>query len=122
MIPLEVTSRKKRKRKAKEPKAAKAKGKKMRAEAKPQPQAPAKPQPPPPARPDQLAESLRAWRLEEARRRGVPAFRIFPDRVLTAIAEERPQTTSELLALPGVGLQLVEKYGATIFRLVEKSG
>src|SRR5262249_20089074 len=34
-----------------------------------------------------LEEALRAWRLSEARRRGVPAFRILTDAALTAIAE-----------------------------------
>ncbi len=65
-----------------------------------------------------LEEALRAWRLGEAKRRGVPAFRIFPDTTLRAIAGARPQTAGELLAIPGIGLHTIEKYGAQIYRLV----
>ncbi|MBI4874021.1 MAG: ATP-dependent DNA helicase RecQ, partial [Acidobacteria bacterium] len=68
--------------------------------------------------PSAMAETLRAWRLAEAKRRGVPAFRILTDRALAAIVETKPQTTRELLELPGVGLGIVEKYGAQIFRIV----
>jgi superfamily II DNA helicase RecQ len=69
-----------------------------------------------------LAASLKAWRLSEAKTRGIPAFRILTDRTLMAIVEERPQTTRELLAIPGMGLPAVEKYGAKIFRIIAQSG
>src|SRR5205085_5801531 len=39
-----------------------------------------------------LEEALRTWRLKEAQRRGLPAFRIFTDKVLKALAAERPAT------------------------------
>src|SRR5262249_16376598 len=48
-----------------------------------------------------LEEALRAWRLAEAKRRGVPAFRICSDATLKAIAESRPSTAAELIAIPG---------------------
>ena len=63
---------------------------------------------------------LRAWRLAEAKRRKVPAFRIFSDQVLRALADRRPKSTAELLAVPGMGIKLVESFGASIFRLVNK--
>jgi superfamily II DNA helicase RecQ len=69
-----------------------------------------------------LAEALRVWRLAEARRRGVPAFRIFSDQALRAIAETRPATAAALLAIPGLGISAVEKYGAQIYRIVGKAG
>jgi superfamily II DNA helicase RecQ len=84
---------------------------------------PAQPKPAPEARrPEagtnsQLEEVLRAWRLAEAKRRGVPAFRIFSDQVLRAMASKRPATARELLAIPGIGISTVEKYGAQIYRL-----
>ena len=62
--------------------------------------------------------ALRAWRSSEARRRGVPAFRIFSDKTLTAIAKQRPLTAQELLAISGIGIATVEKYGQQIYRLV----
>lgn len=69
-----------------------------------------------------LEAALRAWRLIEARRRGLPAFRIFNDRTLRALAISRPLTTQELLAVPEVGISTVEKYGADIYRVVRENG
>ncbi len=68
-----------------------------------------------------VEEALRAWRLGEAKRRSVPAFRIFSDATLRAIAKARPQTAGELLAIPGIGMHTIEKYGALIYRLVSGS-
>ncbi len=65
-----------------------------------------------------VEEALRHWRLSEAKRRGVPAFRIFSDQVLKAVADKRPSTAAELLAIPGLGINTVEKYGAQIYRLL----
>ena len=61
-----------------------------------------------------LEEALRSWRLAEAKRRGVPAFRIISDQALRAMASRRPGTAGELLAIPGMGISTVEKYGAQI--------
>lgn len=69
---------------------------------------------------EDLEEALREWRREEARRRGVPAFRIFSDKTLHAIAEERPSTAAELLAIPGIGIGAVEKYGRQIYRILRE--
>ena len=68
-----------------------------------------------------LVEALREWRRDEARRRGVPAFRIFSDKTLQAIADERPATAAELLAIPGIGIAAVEKYGRQIYRILREN-
>lgn len=65
-----------------------------------------------------VTAALKSWRLAEARRRGVPAFRILTDQALEGIAANRPATASELLAIPGIGLSTVEKYGAQIYRVL----
>ena len=75
-----------------------------------------------PASTTRLDEALRGWRLAEAKRRGVPAFRICTDATLKAIAERRPSSAAELLAIPGIGMKAVENYGATIYRLVAQTG
>jgi len=80
-----------------------------------------KPQPLPDGRGSEVEQALRSWRLGEAKRRGVPAFRIFSDATLRAIAKARPQTAGELLAIPGIGMHTIEKYGAQIYRLVSGS-
>jgi superfamily II DNA helicase RecQ len=68
-----------------------------------------------------IEDALRRWRLAEAKRRGVPAFRIFSDQALKAVAEKRPGTTAQLLAIPGIGISTVEKYGAQIYRILHES-
>lgn len=67
--------------------------------------------------PSALAEALRAWRLSEAKRRKVPAFRIFSDRVLEAICEARPEDGATLLTVAGVGPKLVAAHGVEILAL-----
>jgi len=65
-----------------------------------------------------IGEALRAWRLSEARRLGVPAFRIFSDRTLQALVSQRPDSTLELLQIPGIGLRTAERYGDSIRRIL----
>ena len=65
-----------------------------------------------------LEKALRDWRLAEAKRLGVPAFRILTDRALHAIAANRPVTAAELLAIPGVGISTVEKYGHKLYAIL----
>jgi DNA topoisomerase-3 len=65
-----------------------------------------------------LSESLRRLRLAEARRRGIPAFRIFSDKVLDSIAADRPATSAALLQIKGVGPALSKNYGGKILRVV----
>jgi superfamily II DNA helicase RecQ len=59
--------------------------------------------------------------LSEAKHRNIPAFRIFGDQALRSIIATRPQSDAELLALPGIGLSIVKKYGPQIFRLIAGS-
>ncbi|HYA18924.1 MAG TPA: RecQ family ATP-dependent DNA helicase, partial [Bryobacteraceae bacterium] len=65
-------------------------------------------------------EALRKWRTAQAKKQGVPAFRIMTDKVLLAIAEDRPRNAAELLAIPGMGIKTVEKYGAAIYRILNE--
>jgi DNA topoisomerase III len=68
-----------------------------------------------------IEQALRAWRLSEAQRRKVPAFRILADRALLGIARAAPNNEGELLAVPGIGIGIVKKYGPHIFRLITAS-
>jgi DNA topoisomerase III len=74
-----------------------------------------------PSRDSRLEEMLRTWRTGQAKRLGVPAFRIMSDKVLLAIAENRPGTAAELLAIPGMGITSVEKYGAQLYRILNQA-
>jgi superfamily II DNA helicase RecQ len=66
----------------------------------------------------QLFGRLREWRKGEARTKGVPAFRILPDRVLLEICASRPSNEGELLAVRGLGPKLVERYGDVLLQSV----
>jgi len=65
-----------------------------------------------------LLEALRAWRLSEARRRRLPAFQIFSNATLGALAAARPSNESELLGIKGVGPTLVKRYGDKLIAIV----
>ncbi len=69
---------------------------------------------------EEIEKALRAWRLNEAKSKGVPAFRILTDKALETIAERQPRSARELLEVPGLGLKLVEKYGAAIFGILSR--
>jgi len=64
--------------------------------------------------------ALRNWRLAEAKRLGIPAFRVFTDKALQAMAATRPDTAAGLLSIPGIGLNTVQKYGARLYRLLHE--
>ncbi|MBX5484625.1 MAG: RecQ family ATP-dependent DNA helicase, partial [Myxococcaceae bacterium] len=64
-----------------------------------------------------LAATLKAWRLQEARRRKVPAFRILTDRTLAALARARPSTEEELLQVSGIGPRIAQTYGRQLVAL-----
>lgn len=68
-----------------------------------------------------LEEALRRWRLQEARRRSVPAFRIFNDQVLRSIVSDLPRSSNQLLAISGVGSNLVKQYGTQICSVVKQN-
>jgi RecQ family ATP-dependent DNA helicase len=119
-VAAQAAARKSRKKKSAAPSV---KGKPSRKPAAVLTPAPPRPADRPKLEPDSKVEAaLRQWRLGEAKRRGVPAFRIFSDQVLKAVAARRPATAAELLAIPGLGIATVEKYGAQIYRLLHGTG
>ncbi len=69
---------------------------------------------------ERLFEKLREWRLAEARKRRVPAFRILTDRVLTAICRARPADEDELLEVSGIGPQITKKFGRGILAVINR--
>ena len=63
-------------------------------------------------------DRLRRWRLETARAAGVPAYVVFHDSTLTAIAVARPATMAELLRVSGVGDAKLRKYGGEVLEVL----
>ncbi|WP_372459312.1 ATP-dependent DNA helicase UvrD2 [Streptomyces huiliensis] len=64
-----------------------------------------------------LHERLRDWRADQARRLGQPAFCVFTDKTLLAIAEAVPETEGELAAISGVGVRKLGRFGADVLAL-----
>ncbi|MET3810304.1 DNA helicase-2/ATP-dependent DNA helicase PcrA [Arthrobacter sp. UYEF3] len=75
----------------------------------------------PPSYEEQTFEALRHWRKEVALAGDVPAFVVFTDATLTAIAEARPESLEQLATLPGVGASKLEKYGEAVLAVLVES-
>jgi ATP-dependent DNA helicase RecQ len=67
-----------------------------------------------------LFESLRALRKRMAAERGLPAYMVFNDATLRAMATRRPTTEHELLGVPGVGAKKLETYGVDFLDAIQK--
>ena len=70
-----------------------------------------------PAEGEALAARIREWRGAEAKRLRVPAYVVMHDRTVTALAQTRPRSPKELLAIDGIGPAKVEKFGEAILGL-----
>ncbi|SIT84577.1 DNA helicase RecQ [Microbacterium sp. RU33B] len=65
-----------------------------------------------------LFEALRAWRAEQSRAQGVPAYIVFGDATLRALAEHRPATMADLEGIAGIGAKKREAYGEAVLAVV----
>ena len=63
-------------------------------------------------------ERLRAWRLAVAQQSKVPAYVVFTDATLTAIAETEPSSTAQLGQIRGLGARKVALYGDAVLALL----
>ena len=63
-------------------------------------------------------ESLRSWRAAVAKATAVPAYVVFTDATLTAIAESRPEALPAVAAVSGVGARKLELYGQAVLDVV----
>jgi len=67
---------------------------------------------------ERIFEALREWRLATAKEADVPAFVVFTDATLTAIAERVPNDTASLARIGGVGPAKLERYGAAVLAVL----
>jgi DNA helicase II / ATP-dependent DNA helicase PcrA len=67
---------------------------------------------------DELLLQLKDWRSRTAKEQKVPAFVVFSDNTLIAIAEMLPTDEAALVAIPGIGARKLEQYGADLLALV----
>ena len=65
-----------------------------------------------------LFESLREWRAGQAREQGVPAYIVFGDATLRALAEHRPASLDALDAISGIGQKKRDAYGEQVLEVI----
>ena len=69
---------------------------------------------------DPVVQALRDWRLERSRRDGVPAYVVFDNKTLRAIAEQRPTDREALADVPGVGPKKLEQYADDVLTILRR--
>jgi DNA helicase-2/ATP-dependent DNA helicase PcrA len=68
-----------------------------------------------------VLDALKAWRRTAAKAAGVPAYVIFHDTTLAAVAEAQPSSQEALLQLPGLGPVKASRYGDDLLRVVREA-
>lgn len=68
----------------------------------------------------QLYARLRTWRNREAERLKLPVYTILQQKALLGIANTLPTSSRELLAIPGIGKKIAERYGTALLDLVDE--
>ncbi|WP_235480341.1 DNA helicase RecQ [Leifsonia sp. Leaf264] len=66
----------------------------------------------------ELFEALRTWRAAQAKEQGVPAYIVFGDATLRAVAQARPQGLGDLDGISGIGQKKLEAYGEGLIAVV----
>jgi DNA helicase-2/ATP-dependent DNA helicase PcrA len=69
---------------------------------------------------ERLYESLRSWRLAQAGTQGVPAYCVFTDATLVAIAESVPASATELGRISGIGPAKLDRYGSEVLEICSR--
>jgi ATP-dependent DNA helicase RecQ len=67
-----------------------------------------------------LFQALRGWRSEQAREQGVPAYVVFGDATLVAVAVAAPSTLADLDGISGIGAKKLESYGQGLLDVVAR--
>ena len=71
---------------------------------------------------DELLGRLKDWRTRTSKELQVPAYVVFSDNTLIAIAEALPTDDAALVAIPGIGARKLEQFGADVLELVRTRG
>ena len=67
---------------------------------------------------EQLLAELKDWRLKVSKDMSVPAYVVFTDNTLIAIAESLPTDDAALVAIPGIGARKLEQFGPDVLAMV----
>ena len=65
-----------------------------------------------------IMNRLREWRRQEAAEQKLPAYCVFTDATLIALAESRPRSTAELVKIQGLGPAKASKYGEQVLAIL----
>lgn len=69
---------------------------------------------------EEIFGALRQWRAALAKANDMPAYLIFSDATLSAIAETRPRTHAQLLSVSGVGQSKLDNYGDEVLAVLAR--
>lgn len=69
----------------------------------------------------QRLQALKAWRAEVAREHNLPAYVIFHDATLIAVAQHNPSQLEELAEIPGMGEKKLAAYGSEVLRVCSRA-
>ena len=83
---------------------------------------PTRPRAAPRASDSPLLADLKAWRRDKVRASNAPAYTVFDDKTLAAIANHLPRTERQLLDVPGIGPVKLSRYGDEVLAIVAKHG
>lgn len=67
-----------------------------------------------------LLQKLKMWRTRRAAADGIPPYIVAHDTLLDALAAHPPQSTSQLLAMPGIGPKKLDLYGKELLGLLQR--
>jgi ATP-dependent DNA helicase RecQ len=65
--------------------------------------------------------ALKAWRAEVAKEHNLPAYVIFHDATLAAIAQRAPASLDDLQGIAGMGIKKLEAYAHEVLRVVQQA-
>ena len=69
-----------------------------------------------------LFDALRVWRKTRAEEEGVPAFVVFSDRTLAALAQARPPDIDGLFSVFGIGAAKRDRFGKAVLEVIAEFG
>jgi DNA helicase II / ATP-dependent DNA helicase PcrA len=70
---------------------------------------------------DPLVVALKSWRSTTSRAANVPAYVVFSDATLEAIASSKPKTRGALGRVPGIGPVKLDRYADALLRIVKEA-
>ncbi len=68
---------------------------------------------------EELLARLKQWRLAESKRHSVPAYVVFTDTTLMALAQYQPHDEDALLQVRGLGPAKFKRYGSQLLQLMD---